>query len=556
MRRPSLKGYREFREQYPQSPLLASIRPAVEDFAFDSARRAGTLEAYAAFEEQFPDGPHARRVAGNVAYLKEISTAAVRDPAVLRAFAETHPESDFANEARRSVEALLVRDRTRFPSVLLSVDLAEGTPDASRIRAAFRERAAESYEGAGLELLVPSNPKYDAASGSPGSVTLRIRHREEAEAAQVRDGGLSQAGLMARTDVTLQRAGEPEPIWHREFVVRVPPQEIIAGASVLFASKQAALYWDSFFVPVATWQSSSAVRSPHDAKRPLAAVDAAGGRAVAMFEDGTFDLYELADPEQPLRVAHYERSSNIEHFEGVRIHEDRIILYGEDGLEIIRFGDQGLAVDVTRSRADVGSINALLPLADGLLLSSSRGLVVTDATGASPKRVMRRALLGLDGAGEMIVFADGETVYVTTLELLRSGRVLEQLRLGREFGPGRVRVHGDVAVVMGQGGVALIELRGLHKPRLVARLERSVAGEVRDSIRVAGRIALVGSRGLLLLDPSHGRIVEFVDVSPRSRLALTGRHLVVVGGSELQVVDVLPFTSAAVAPASAGAAPR
>lgn len=552
MRRPSLAGYEGFRARYPESSLLQKIRPAIEDLALGSARRAGTEEAYAAFEAQFPAGPHARRVRGNVAYLKEIGPASVGNPAALQTFAKKHPESDFADEARRSVEALSVRTRTHFRRVRLEIDIAEGTPDQSRIVKAFRERAVQIYKDAGIELvLAPKTRQAEAPTA-----TLRITHREETGNVSVLGNDVSSGGLAAHTVVTLQRDAKSAPAWRQEFVVRVPSQQVIAGASALFASKQARLYWDEFFVPVATWHSNTAVRSPLDTARPLASVDAADGRAIALFEDGTFDLFDLADPEHPLLVARHTRPSSLEHYQGVRIRGDRVMLHGEDGLEIVALGAGGPHVIVSRSRSEVGSINAVHPVADGLLLASSRGLVLTDAMGKKPKVLMRRALRGLDGNGRMLVFTDGETVYATTLELLRSGRVLEQFRLGRDFAPGRVRVHGGIAVVMGEGGTVLIGVRGDKKPRIVSRFERARVGEVRDALEVDGRIHLLGSRGLLLLDRNVQQVVESVDVSPRHRAALTGRHLVVVGGSQLQVVDMLPFTSKAAALASPGSAPR
>jgi hypothetical protein len=118
-----------------------------------------------------------------------------------------------------------------------------------------------------------------------------------------------------------------------------------------------------------------------------------------------------------------------------------------------------------------------------------------------------------------------------------------------------VRVEGDVAVVMGEGGVLLVHLRG-DKPRLVGRFERRDVGEVRDALRVDGRVYLVGSRGLQLLDAGYRRIVESIDVLPRQRAAATGRHLVVGGGSHVQIVDTLPFSSVAAVrtDAAAGAA--
>jgi hypothetical protein len=66
---------------------------------------------------------------------------------------------------------------------------------------------------------------------------------------------------------------------------------------------------------------------------------------------------------------------------------------------------------------------------------------------------------------------------------------------------------------------------------------------VEDASLLDGRIALLGDRGIQLLDAHAQHVVESVDVKPRARISRMDRHLVVVGGSELQVVDATPFTT-------------
>ena len=62
---------------------------------------------------------------------------------------------------------------------------------------------------------------------------------------------------------------------------------------------------------------------------------------------------------------------------------------------------------------------------------------------------------------------------------------------------------------------------------------------------MAGRLFLLGDRGLQMLDAKTRRVVETVDVQPRQRAARMGRFIVTVGKLGLQVVDSAPLTFAA-----------
>ena len=73
---------------------------------------------------------------------------------------------------------------------------------------------------------------------------------------------------------------------------------------------------------------------------------------------------------------------------------------------------------------------------------------------------------------------------------------------------------------------------------------------MRDAVRVGGRAFLLGARGVELLDGSGRRVVETVDVAPRERVARSGRHLVIIGGQQLQVMDGLPFARSLARPAT------
>jgi len=363
-------------------------------------------------------------------------------------------------------------------------------------------------------------------------------------------GAVSKAGALARTVVTLRREGEDVPIFERTFELRRPSRERIPNNSMLFASKQAKLYWEEFFLPIASWQSSAAVRRAIEFDKKVTAVDAVLGRAVVLFSDGDFQILGLADPEKPVVLARYDRSSKLEHFDGVKIAGDKVMLFGEDGLELVGFTASGPKALATHGRGEVGSVAAAVPIAEGLLLASSKGLLLAEPDGANPERIMRRVVRGLDAVGETLVFSDLDSIFVSTLPLLRQNRVISKLRLGREFGPERVRVVEGAAVVMGRGGIVLIDLSDPARPRAVSKIMRRKSGAITDAVRIGGQVFLLGARGMQLLDAKGTRIVEVVDVAPRARAARIGRHLVVIGERQLQVVDALPFALRAGRPAS------
>lgn len=543
-RRPTLAGFETFREEYPDSSLLADLRPLIEPQAFGAAQAAGTPEAFRAFADGFPEGEYAARARGDATYLEADGFAA--QPEELRAFAAEHPESDFAAEAQRSLEALEAREGTQFRRVGLVVEIAPTTPEARRLIQAFAERAEDAYQNSGVELVVvPEIAPPDAPT-----VRLHIKHAEGLVKASVKAGEIAKAGALARTVVTLSASPDGPPIFERAFELRLAPHERIPNASMLFSSKEAKLYWDEFFVPIASWATSAAVRPPIELDKKVAAVDAVLGRVVALYSDGDFTLLSVADPQKPVVLARYDRESKIEHFGGVRIVGDKVVIFGQDGLEQVSFTAKGARPTATHSRASVGSVSALVPVDEGLLLASSKGLLLTKSDGSNPERIMRRIPHGLDALGETLVFTDGESVFVSTLGMLRQNRVIAQLRLGRTFKPERVRVVDTSAIVIGQAGVVIIDLRNPGRPRVVSKLARRYLGQVDDAMRIGDRIFLLGARGMQLLDPNDRHVVQVVDVEPRERVARTGRHMVVVGERELQVVDGLPFAAAAAEPAA------
>ena len=73
------------------------------------------------------------------------------------------------------------------------------------------------------------------------------------------------------------------------------------------------------------------------------------------------------------------------------------------------------------------------------LLATNRGLLQLDSDSDRVRTLIARPIMGMARAsGDRIVFTDGVSLFVASLPTLQSGRVEEELHLGRGFHPQRV----------------------------------------------------------------------------------------------------------------------
>jgi hypothetical protein len=538
--KPSLESYGAFREEFPESELLAELRPYVEEHFFMAARIRGTAAAYRELLEEFPDGAFAARARGNAEYLEQGGFGGRLD--ALSDFAARHPESDYAAEAQRTVAAAEVRRSSAFRRVGFVLDIPAGTPGADRLARVFSERAATAYSAAQLEL-VPLASASDPRLADAAAV-LTISHREEQVKTKVQGGNITQPGVLARTTVTLEHPGDAEPIWSDAFEFRAAVSEQRTGVSILFGPGSSS-FWAEFFVPIASLNTRAAVREARNFQKPAVAVELIGSRAIVLFGDGDVQMLDLGDPASPTLVAEYRRRRDLATFDGVAFGQGRVITYGPDGVEMLRLGTSGLERERAYGREAVGSIVGVESLGNELILAGNRGLLSIGPKDAEVRPLLEHEILGLARSGDRLLFTDGVSLYIGTIDLLKTGRVEGELRMGRGFRPSRVRAVGGSAVVLGERGTAWVDFSVPSRPRLRSRVGETEVGEVRDAIVVGGRLFLLGARGLQVSDPSGERIVDSADVHPRQRLGASGRHLVAVGDKSLQVVDVTPFVSAA-----------
>lgn len=531
---PSLAGFEAYRKKYPTSHLLVNLKPALEVPAFELARARGSAMAYREFLSEFPDGELAARAIGNATYLEARGYGG--DPAALADFAALHPASDFAAEAKRTVETVAARTRAPFERLGLRFEIDASMPEARRVRQTLQERIQEMAMRAGIRLVqLPDAP----AAGGPG-VVLVVSHREDAVDRVAESSNLARPGVLGVTRVSLRESASGNTIVERSFELRVEDKSHVPGTSVLF-SAAAPRYWQEFFVPFARWNNDRTVRAAIDLERPVIDVASAGDRVVVLYEDGGFDLVDLSDPEKPFTLARYERGERYKKWSGVRVVGDRVAIFGEEGLELVRLGQGQPRRERSWSRGEIGRVLGLAAMGREFVIVGAKGMQVIDPEAGTIRRAMRRVIQGVGSAGEALVFADGESIYVSNLALLVDERVIAQMKLGRTFGPSHVRVIDRTAIVTGPGGVIVVDVSVAERPRVVGKLFAREIGEVFDATKIDGRIYLVGQRGLQVLTHRLDGVEETVDVGARTRVTSMGRHLVTADGGGIQVVDGSPW---------------
>jgi hypothetical protein len=531
-RDPTPVGLDRLRRDYPHSAALASLEALVAERQFDAARAAATPAAWEAFLARVPSGALAERARGNLDYLRADGFGA--DPAALTAFVAAHPTSDFAAEARRTLATLAAQRSGRIDAVAVRIDVAPGVPEADRLRRVFLERVRDAYAHAGIAL-------RDTAE-----TRLTIRHQEHAAPLRDAAGHLAKPGVLAETDVTLQRSADG-PIVHEHFTERVAQDDLGSGSSAVFAPAGAD-YWDRFYVPIATWPTQMAHRVVWQAGGPLVGVTGDLTRAIALSPDGGFRELDLSDPAQIRVVARYQRSGLPARFDGVRQAGDRLVLFGEDGIEVVVRDRDGYRRTSGLDRGLVGDV-AGIELVDGRILAAgTRGLLRIDLAKGSVERLIDRPLRGLALHGDTLLLMDDRLLYAGDAHDPQPANFATVAELARGMQLRVLRAGGSLAVALGNGGLTCWSVTRSGVRELVA-LRRAVVGEVADATVLGGSVFLLGDRGLQVLDPRTGRIVDALDVGSRAAVAAAGEHLVAVGGGRLEVVDAAPWVAAS-APAA------
>lgn len=535
-RDPSLEALERFRREYPDSEALPALLARIEGRLFEATRTRATVAGYDAFLATFPQSSFASRARGNRAFLAAGGFAG--DAASLALFVQQHPESDYAAEIDRSLAAL-DGSRAGFGAVAVQIEIAPGVGEAERLRAAFAERARDLYRAAGMRIT-------DGAANA----TLHIRHAERPMAASQSEGVLTRAGVLAETEVALVVTGRDAPEFVDRISWRLADTSMRPNASILF-SPTASVYWDRFYVPVLSWPTAASKRGTWRSPGTLAAVGTAPGRAIALAPNGSFQELDLSDPSHPRVVATHVSPGALARFSGVRVVGERVVLFGEDGVEIVLRQGGTFRRLAGFDRGVVGAVAGVEEVDGELLLAGTRGLVRVpmDGSRAGAERLVTRPLRGIARSGETLYLLDDQWLYAGPLRDPRATSFFTAAEFGRALDARMLRVEGSIGVVVGGTGIACFELSPSGPARALARQRTPAIGAVSDAVVAGGRVFLVGERGLLVLDPRDGRIVDSVDVEARGSLGIAGGHLVSVGGAQLEIVDAAPWITRT-APAS------
>jgi hypothetical protein len=250
---------------------------------------------------------------------------------------------------------------------------------------------------------VDTRPSFDTAPPA----RLVIRHEERDVAQQ------APRSREATTNVYLTVRGQDRPAWHRRFSLSADFVGGRRGTSILFGPN-ATPYWSTFFVPIATWDTKTAVGPLVSLGRDAVAVDAAGDRAVALFDNGDFQLIHLANPAMPVILVERRSPESGKRMSGIRLARAGVAVFGEDGLEWLRLSEKGPSVVKSFGRDTIGSVSDLVEVDDGLVLSTRRGMIhipwADDGLGLGEPRRLRRAIpVGLAMSGENLVWTDGRS---------------------------------------------------------------------------------------------------------------------------------------------------
>lgn len=524
---PSWEAFEKFRSEYPHSGYLRRASLLFEDQSFERARRLGTESAYREFLQTFSDGKNAQNARAAVEYLSNDGFSSNGE--ALAAFITRYPGTEYAEEGKRALEIINVRNGKRFRRVGLRITLDGSVQSPDRVRRTFLDRARQAYASSPVELVTDGS--------GPVEGWIDIRHREVQTKTEVTDGIMLPPGVIAETDLSFVPTGIENPIFSERFELRVSNSERRGGNSILF-SPRAELYWARFFVPVASWPTQLARRGIWTGDPGLRDIHIDGDRAIALFRDGSFKAISVADPSQPAAVAQYRGRSGAEEFAGVRRFANAVVTYGQDGIRVTALDENGNAGEVSRyERGDVGAVVDLDRSGNDLLAVTARSLLRVPIKQGTPEVLISGQLRAIDRSGPRVYLIDDHWLYYAPADRVSRETLVRVARFERGFEAKAVRANGTLVAVVGEKEVLCIHAPKQGRGRVLSRLQEDKVGEISDAAILAGRVFILGNRGLQVVDPVRGRVIDSVDVDARKSLSADGRLLVAAGDTSFETVD-------------------
>ena len=542
---PTLEAFEEFQSVYPDSPLTLELRDVVEPLYFELARSSNAPQDYAAFLDRYPDGNLTAKARGNLIYVSNVRDSPT--PVSLRQFVDAHPDSDFVNDAERTLALIELRRDTAIRTLGVRVDVAPNVTQASRVRRGFAAVVARNYREAGVDVkLIPAGegPTEDM------DAWMRVDYHEAPAS-----GTFGGRTLLSHCRVRLYHRDLKEPVWDRKF--DAPADHVLKGAygrdKTVFGNSKYR-FWERFFVPVSTWAVSKAVVKSMSWHEEVRDIHVLGDRAAVLLERGGVDVVDVSSPVAPEITHRYRRESDLTHWAGVRLLDDRtMLIYGNDGAELLRIGDLGVE---KFEHWDVSEIGAILSVAAydsrTVFLAGSEGLfaIRMNQKPLMPHRLLDREVIGVAAKHPYVYVVRKDQVEVATAKHLLRHLTGTKLKLGK-FRAKRVRVLGNSIYLFGSKHIVEVGLAAdPANPKVVALLKAEDLGPVSDLAADDGHLYLLGGRGLQVAAPKGKWISDSIQVGANRAIQMKGRFALLVGGKTLEVVDLAPYRTVAAAPAN------
>lgn len=542
---PTLESFEEFQSVYPDSPLTLELRDVVEPLYFELARSSNAPQDYAAFLDRYPDGNLTAKARGNLIYVSNVRDSPT--PVSLRQFVDAHPDSDFVNDAERTLALIELRRDTAIRTLGVRVDVAPNVTQASRVRRGFAAVVARNYREAGIDVkLIPAGegPTEDM------DAWMRVDYHEAPAS-----GTFGGRTLLSHCRVRLYHRDLKEPVWDRKF--DAPADHVLKGAygrdKTVFGNSKYR-FWDRFFVPVSTWAVSESRVNGLAWLEEVESVHLRHDRAAVLLERGGVDFVDVSNPLEPKVIDRYRRESDLTHWSGVRILDDRFtLIYGDDGAELLQKGELKIAQAARWDVSEIGPIRSVAAYdSRTVFLAGEKGLwaLRLNQRPLMPHRLLDGDFVGVEARHPYVYVVRPDRVEVATAKHLLRHLTGTKLPLG-SFRAQRVRVAGDSLFLFAKGHVAEVSLADPQNPRVVALLKAEDTGRLNDVATSNGRMYLLGNRGLQIAGPHAKWISDAIQVSASERMQLRGRFAFLVGGKTLEIIDLAPYheDTAAAAPA-------
>ncbi len=541
--RPGVSAFEDFERKFAGSALIAELEPIVEPLYLEAARVENSPEAYRRFLSRFPAGTLEARARGDLYYVESIGTTPSSE--VLEAFLREHADSDFAAEARATLDLLRSHSTTTIGSLVLRVDVASTVDDPERVRAGFASVVEREYRGVGIEVtLLPQEESVD-----PGQAAwMHVDYREIPA-----PGTFGGRTLVSQCRVRLFQRDQAEPVWDRTF--DAPAEHLLKGAhgrdrTVFGNSKYA--FWHEFFVPVSTWATSRARVARMEYAEGVVAIDVRGDRGAVLLAGGGIEYLDVASPAQPKVLARYRRSRDLARWTGLRVLPgDRVAAYGANGMEIVEFSARAPTRLGAWEAPELGVIRDASTHGSTLLAVGSKGAFAFRTAQATPvpHRLVEGDYVGVAVRGDRVYLVSSTRLEVASPKQLLSHLTGTKIPLGDRLQVRRARLSNDSLWLLGDTAVIGFDLRSGDRPVPAARLDSETLGVLTDVAADHDHLYLLGDRGLQVASASGKRVLDAIQVSGDRGVASKGRYLLVAGGQMVDVLDLSPYRLVTASPA-------